>query len=55
MELNVVQVIAIYAIPVILAITLHEAAHGYIAMRLGDMTAYAAGRVSLKRGVNFDG
>jgi Zn-dependent protease len=47
MELNVVQVIAIYAIPVILAITLHEAAHGYVAMRFGDMTAYAAGRVSL--------
>lgn len=47
MDLSVVQVIAVYAIPVILAITLHEAAHGYVAMRLGDMTAYAAGRVSL--------
>jgi Zn-dependent protease len=47
MELNVVQVIAMYAIPVVLAITLHEAAHGYVAMRFGDMTAYAAGRVSL--------
>ena len=47
MELNVVQVIAIYAIPVILAITLHEAAHGYVAMRFGDMTAHDAGRVSL--------
>src|SRR5918999_4430710 len=47
MEFNLVQVIAIYAIPVILAITLHEAAHGYVAMRFGDMTAYAAGRVSL--------
>ena len=47
MELNIVQVIAIYAIPVVLAITLHEAAHGYVAMRFGDMTAYAAGRVSL--------
>jgi Zn-dependent protease len=47
MELNIVQVIALYAIPVILAITLHEAAHGYVAMRFGDMTAYAAGRVSL--------
>jgi hypothetical protein len=43
MDLNFVQVIAIYAIPVILAITLHEAAHGYVAMRLGDLTAYAAG------------
>ena len=47
MDLNVVQLVAIYAIPVILAITLHEAAHGYVAMRFGDMTAYAAGRVSL--------
>jgi Zn-dependent protease len=47
MDLNVVQLIAVYAIPVILAITLHEAAHGYVAMRFGDMTAYAAGRVSL--------
>src|ERR1051325_9325252 len=46
-EMNLIQVIAIYAIPVVLAITLHEAAHGYIAMRFGDMTAYAAGRVSL--------
>ena len=47
MDLNLVQLIAIYAIPVILAITLHEAAHGYVAMRFGDMTAYDAGRVSL--------
>lgn len=47
MDLNVVQVIAIYAIPVVLAITLHEASHGYVAMRFGDTTAYAAGRVSL--------
>jgi Zn-dependent protease len=47
MDLNLVQVIAIYAIPVVLAITLHEAAHGYVALRLGDTTAYAAGRVSL--------
>ena len=47
MDLNLVQLIAIYALPVILAITLHEASHGYVAMRLGDMTAYAAGRVSL--------
>ena len=47
MDLNVVQLIAIYALPVILAITLHEAAHGYVAMRFGDMTAYSAGRVSL--------
>lgn len=47
MELNLVQLIAVYALPVILAITLHEAAHGYVAMRFGDLTAYAAGRVTL--------
>ena len=47
MDVNVIQIIAIYALPVITAITLHEAAHGYVAMRFGDMTAYAAGRVSL--------
>jgi Zn-dependent protease len=47
MDLSIVQIVAIYAIPVILAITLHEAAHGYVAMRFGDLTAYSAGRVSL--------
>lgn len=47
MELNLVQVIAIYALPVIFAITLHEAAHGYVAKHFGDMTAYMEGRVSL--------
>jgi Zn-dependent protease len=47
MELNLVQTIAIYALPVIFAITLHEAAHGYVAKHFGDLTAYAEGRVSL--------
>ena len=39
--------IAIAAIPVILAITLHEAAHGYAALALGDDTARSMGRLSL--------
>jgi Zn-dependent protease len=39
--------IAIYAIPVIVAITLHEAAHGYVARHFGDDTAEKAGRVTL--------
>ena len=39
--------IAIYAIPVIFAITLHEAAHGYVARHFGDDTAANAGRVTL--------
>lgn len=48
MDVNqLVQTIAIFALPVILAITLHEAAHGYVARHFGDMTAYAQGRVSL--------
>lgn len=47
MEFNLVQTLAIYAIPVIFAITLHEAAHGYVARHFGDNTAYVLGRVSL--------
>lgn len=47
MELHLVQIIAIYALPVIFAITLHEAAHGYVARHFGDTTAYLQGRVSL--------
>jgi Zn-dependent protease len=39
--------ILIYAIPVIVAITLHEAAHGYVARHFGDDTAARAGRVTL--------
>ena len=42
-----VQTVAIYALPVLFAITLHEAAHGFVARHFGDMTAYAQGRVSL--------
>src|SRR4026209_1955955 len=44
---NLVQTVAIYALPVLFAITLHEAAHGYVARHFGDMTAYAQGRISL--------
>jgi Zn-dependent protease len=47
MEFNLVQTLAIYALPVIFAITLHEAAHGYVARYFGDNTAYVLGRVSL--------
>ena len=47
MELNIVQQIAVYALPVLFAITLHEAAHGYVAKHFGDTTAYMLGRVSL--------
>ncbi len=44
---NVIQLIALYAIPGIFAITLHEAAHGYAARHFGDLTAYQAGRITL--------
>jgi Zn-dependent protease len=44
---QLIQTIAIAAIPILFAITLHEAAHGYVARHFGDMTAYRAGRVSL--------
>ena len=44
---SIVQTIAIAALPVIFAITLHEAAHGYAARHFGDPTAWLAGRISL--------
>lgn len=44
---NLIQTITLYAIPVLLAITLHEAAHGYAAKHFGDNTAYMLGRVTL--------
>jgi Zn-dependent protease len=44
---NVMQTIAVYAIPVLFAITVHEAAHGYVARMFGDNTAYVLGRVTL--------
>lgn len=44
---NLIQTLAISILPVVLAITLHEAAHGYAALRLGDDTAARAGRISL--------
>ena len=44
---NLIQTVSVYAIPVIFAITLHEAAHGYAAKYFGDNTAYMMGRVTL--------
>jgi len=44
---NLIQTLAIYAIPVIFAITLHEAAHGYVARLFGDPTAAEMGRITL--------
>ena len=44
---QLIQTIALAGIPVLFAITLHEAAHGYVARHFGDMTAHQEGRISL--------
>ena len=44
---SLISTLAIWALPVLLAITLHEAAHGYVARHFGDPTADLAGRISL--------
>ena len=43
----IVQTVTLYAIPVLFAITLHEAAHGYVARHYGDPTAHQLGRITL--------
>ncbi|MDP3138666.1 MAG: site-2 protease family protein, partial [Burkholderiaceae bacterium] len=44
---NLIQNISLYALPVLFAITVHEAAHGYAARHFGDNTAYLSGRMTL--------
>ncbi len=44
---ELIQAITVYALPVLFGITLHEAAHGYVARMFGDPTAWQAGRISL--------
>ena len=51
---STLKLVTVYAIPVIFAITLHEAAHGYVAKRFGDNTAYVLGRVSLNPARHID-
>src|SRR5438094_10318885 len=46
MELSLATIV-LWAVPVVLAITLHEAAHGFVAKQFGDQTAYMLGRVTL--------
>ncbi len=46
-ELNTIQKLAVLALPVLFAITVHEAAHGWIADKLGDKTARMLGRITL--------
>lgn len=47
MELTLIQKIAVSALPIIFAITVHEAAHGYAAKYFGDLTAEKLGRITL--------
>ena len=51
---ELVSKVALYALPVLFAITLHEAAHGYVARHFGDMTAFAQGRISLNPARHID-
>jgi hypothetical protein len=51
---NVIQTITVYAIPGLFAITLHEAAHGYVARMFGDNTAYVAGRDHAESAAHID-
>ena len=44
---NLIQTVLIYALPVLFAITVHEAAHGYVARYFGDDTAWRLGRMTL--------
>src|SRR3990167_11136516 len=44
---SLIQLICVAALPLVFAVTLHEAAHGWIASKLGDQTASIQGRVSL--------
>jgi len=46
-QFNLIQKIIIWALPVIFAITVHEVAHGWVAMKLGDRTAQMMGRLTL--------
>lgn len=44
---SIIVQISVLVLPVLFAITLHEAAHGYVAKHFGDLTAHLAGRISL--------
>ena len=51
---DIIQKIAVFALPVLFAITLHEAAHAYAAKYFGDATAYLQGRMSLNPAKHID-
>jgi len=47
LEINLIQKIALFALPIIFAVTMHEAAHGWVANKFGDDTARRLGRITL--------
>ncbi len=51
---HLIQTVAIYALPVLFAITVHEAAHGYAALHFGDKTAWSLGRITLNPAKHID-
>ena len=51
---HLIQTVAIYALPVLFAITVHEAAHGYAALHFGDKTAWSMGRITLNPAKHID-
>ncbi len=51
---DIIQTIAVYALPILFAITLHEAAHAFAARHFGDLTAYSQGRMSLNPAKHID-
>lgn len=51
---DIIQTVAIYALPVLFAITVHEAAHGYAARHFGDPTAHMLGRITLNPAKHID-
>jgi Zn-dependent protease len=51
---NAIYLVTVWAIPVIIAITFHEAAHGFVAHLLGDDTAWRLGRVSFNPAKHID-
>src|SRR5512147_1614543 len=46
-QFNIIQNLTVIALPLLFAITLHEVAHGWMALRCGDTTAWSEGRLSL--------
>lgn len=51
---ELIQTLSIYALPVLFAVTLHEAAHGYAARHFGDDTAWKLGRITLNPTSHID-